>query len=142
MDAHHAVYPISVASELSGVEPQMLRVYEQRGLVSPFRTGGGTRRYSKDDIARIADITSLLAEGLNLAGVGQVLKLRDQTHQLATELGELREASEPHREEIRQLRQENHDLRAELVQRNHPGRGPTQHRQTEPSQPDDGSRKA
>lgn len=142
VDSGHAVYPISVASELSGVDPQMLRVYEQRGLVSPFRTGGGTRRYSQDDIARIADITTLLAEGLNLAGIGHVLALRNQTHRLAAELGELREASEPHREEIRRLRQENHDLRAELVQQGHNDHAPTPDRRTEPAQPDHGSREA
>jgi MerR family transcriptional regulator, heat shock protein HspR len=140
VDSGHAVYPISVASELSGVDPQMLRIYEQRGLVSPFRTGGGTRRYSRDDIARIADITDLLAEGLNLVGIGQVLKLRDQTHRLAAELGDLRAASEPDREEIRRLRRENNDLKAELVQRDRPDQARTRHRETKPTKPDDGTR--
>lgn len=133
VDSGRAVYPISVASELSGVDPQMLRIYEQRGLVSPFRTGGGTRRYSGDDIARIADITTLLAEGLNLAGIGHVLKLREQTHRLAEELGELQAASEPRREEIRRLRRENHDLKAELAQRDHAA--PTRSRQGRPAEP-------
>jgi MerR family transcriptional regulator, heat shock protein HspR len=113
----HAVYSISVASELSGVDPQMLRIYEQRGLVSPFRTDGGTRRYSRDDLDRIADITTLLGDGLNLAGVGQVLELRAATRRLATELGDLQAASEPDREEVRRLRRENRELKAELVRR-------------------------
>lgn len=111
----HAVYSISVASELSGVDPQMLRVYEQRGLLTPFRTDGGTRRYSSEDLERIATITSLLGEGLNLAGIGHVLELRSQTDQLADELGELKTTSAPDREEVRRLRRENRDLRAELA---------------------------
>ena len=110
-----AVYPISVASELSGVDPQMLRVYEERGLLSPFRTEGGTRRYSPDDLERISAITSLLGEGLNLAGIGHVLALREETRQLADELGELRTSTAPDRREVRRLRQENRDLRAELA---------------------------
>lgn len=130
VDSGYAVYSISVASELSGVDPQMLRIYEQRGLVSPFRTGGGTRRYSRDDIDRIADITSLLAQGLNLAGIGQVLALRDQTDRLAAELDELQAAGEPDRQEVRRLRRENTDLKTELVRRD------------QPDQPDDGSRQA
>jgi MerR family transcriptional regulator/heat shock protein HspR len=111
----HAVYSISVASELSGVDPQMLRVYEQRGLISPFRTDGGTRRYSSDDLERIAAITALLGEGLNLAGIGHVLQLREETRQLTDELGELRTSTAPDRQEVRRLRRENQDLRAELA---------------------------
>jgi MerR family transcriptional regulator/heat shock protein HspR len=110
----HAVYSISVASELSGVDPQMLRVYEQRGLLTPFRTAGGTRRYSADDLERVAAITTLLGEGLNLAGIGHVLQLRGETRRLTEELGELRAKSGPHRREMRRLRRENQDLRAEL----------------------------
>jgi DNA-binding transcriptional MerR regulator len=120
VDSGQAVYAISVASELSGVEPQMLRIYEQRGLVTPSRTEGGTRRYSRDDIDRIADITALLATGVNLAGIGQVLKLRDRSHQLAAEVSELQAAREPDRKEIRRLRRENDALRAELVRRDEP----------------------
>jgi MerR family transcriptional regulator, heat shock protein HspR len=110
-----AVYSISVASELSGVDPQMLRMYEQRGLLSPFRTDGGTRRYSSRDLERVAIITALLGEGLNLAGIGQVLALRAQNGQLADELGELRASTGPDRREVRRLRQENKDLRAEIA---------------------------
>ena len=138
VDPDHAVYSISVASELSGVDPQMLRVYEQRGLVSPFRTGGGTRRYSRDDIDRVADITTLLSQGLNLAGVGQVLTLRDETHRLAAELGELHAASEPDRREIRRLRRENNKLRR-VVRRDQPDHAPTRRRPANPSPPDDRS---
>ncbi|MBO0845362.1 MAG: MerR family transcriptional regulator [Nocardioides sp.] len=139
VDSGHAVYSISVASELSGVDPQMLRTYEQRGLVRPFRTGGGTRRYSRDDIDRIADITTLLSEGLNLAGIGHVLKLRDKTNVLATELSELQAASEPDRQELRRLRRENHDLKAELVRRGRPDTSPTQRGKPSASRSDDGS---
>lgn len=79
VDPSQGVYAISVASELSGVDPQTLRIYDQRGLLTPFRTEGGTRRYSRDDLDRISDITSLLGDGLNLAGVGRVLRLREET---------------------------------------------------------------
>ena len=110
-----AVYSISVASELSGVDPQMLRVYEQRGLLSPFRTHGGTRRYSSHDLERVATITTLLGEGLNLAGIGHVLDLRAQTNELTDELGELRATTGPHRQEVRRLRRENQALRAKIA---------------------------
>lgn len=86
-----AVFSISVTSELTDVAPQMLRVYEQRGLLSPYRTPGGTRRYSGDDVDRIREITALLAEGLNLAGVERVLVLQAENARLLAEIERLRD---------------------------------------------------
>jgi MerR family transcriptional regulator, heat shock protein HspR len=76
------VYGISVAAELSGVGPQTLRLYEERGLLSPTRSPGGTRRYSDDDLVRLERITALLAEGVNVAGVGHILDLQDRNTEL------------------------------------------------------------
>ena len=90
-----ALYAISVAAELTGVNPQMLRVYENRGLLEPERTEGGTRRYSGRDIDRIRQITALLAAGLNLAGVEQVLALEAETDRLRGQIEELRRDQDP-----------------------------------------------
>lgn len=81
----HAVYVISVAAEIAGVHPQTLRIYERKGLLRPARTGGGSRRYSDHDIAKLRRIMDLTEEGLNLAGVKRVLALEN-------ELAELKEA--------------------------------------------------
>jgi DNA-binding transcriptional MerR regulator len=84
------VYAISVASELTGIEPQNLRNYEAKGLIDPYRTAGGTRRYSDQDVQRINRITTLLAAGLNLAGVARVLDLEAETQRLRQEIARLR----------------------------------------------------
>ena len=91
-----ALYGISVAAELTGINPQMLRVYESKGLLEPQRTDGGTRRYSRNDIDRIKQITTLLGSGLNLAGVQQVLALEAETDQLRTEIERLRRKASEH----------------------------------------------
>jgi MerR family transcriptional regulator/heat shock protein HspR len=72
-----AVYAISVAAELSGAPVQSIRLWEQRGLLAPARTPGGTRRYSADDLDRIARITTLVAAGVNIAGITRILDLED-----------------------------------------------------------------
>jgi MerR family transcriptional regulator/heat shock protein HspR len=90
LGSERALYSISVTSELTGVNPQMLRAYEQKGLLSPYRTEGGTRRYSGRDLHRIGEITTLLAAGLNLAGIAHVLRLRAETHRLRAEVSTLR----------------------------------------------------
>jgi MerR family transcriptional regulator/heat shock protein HspR len=82
MGSDRAVYAISVAAELTGTAVQNLRVYERHGLVEPARTGGGTRRYSEDDLDRVRRVLALLADGLNLAGIALVLRLEDDNARL------------------------------------------------------------
>jgi MerR family transcriptional regulator, heat shock protein HspR len=77
-----AMYVISIAAELAGVHPQTLRVYERKGLVSPHRTEGNTRRYSAGDIARLRRIQELTQEGINLAGVVRILELEREMEAL------------------------------------------------------------
>jgi MerR family transcriptional regulator, heat shock protein HspR len=79
------VYGISVTSELSGVGPQTLRLYERRGLLAPSRTDGGTRRYSDDDLERLARITELIEQGINLAGIVRILDLETRNNQLQSD---------------------------------------------------------
>jgi MerR family transcriptional regulator/heat shock protein HspR len=72
-------YMISVAAELVDMHPQTLRLYENKGLVRPGRTPGGTRLYSNADVERLRLIHRLTTElGLNLAGVEHVLRLQDE----------------------------------------------------------------
>ncbi len=82
--ARRGVYGISVASELVGLGPQTLRLYEARGLLTPDRTDGGTRRYSAADLERVRRIAELLDDGLNLAGIAMVLDLEEQNAELRT----------------------------------------------------------
>ena len=86
-----ALYVISVAAELAGVHPQTLRIYELKGLLDPARTGGGSRRYSAQDIEQLRHIHDLTAAGLNLAGVKLVMELEDEVLRLRRELERLRE---------------------------------------------------
>src|SRR5438552_1604028 len=80
--SNRALYVISVAAELAGVHPQTLRIYERKGLLDPARTGGGSRRYSDQDIARLRRILDLTEAGLNLAGVKMVMELDEENHAL------------------------------------------------------------
>jgi MerR family transcriptional regulator, heat shock protein HspR len=89
-----AVYVISVAAELAGLHPQTLRIYERKGLVDPARTGGGSRRYSDEDIEQLRRIQQLTTEGLNLAGVQKVLELEARLERAKRELDAVRAAAE------------------------------------------------
>jgi MerR family transcriptional regulator/heat shock protein HspR len=102
-----ALYVISVAAELAGVHPQTLRIYERKGLVDPARTGGGSRRYSERDIARLQRIHQLTNAGLNLEGVRRVMELEEENERLRQQLAQARlEAQEAVERTHRQYRRD------------------------------------
>lgn len=101
-----AVYVISVAAELAGMHPQTLRIYEQRGLLRPARTQGGSRRYSDSDIEILRRIAELAEQGMNLEGIKRVMVLEEENARLRAELEAVREhaASTTRQAEQRQRR--------------------------------------
>jgi MerR family transcriptional regulator/heat shock protein HspR len=97
-------YMISVAADLVGKHPQTLRIYENKGLVRPKRTPGGTRLYSETDVERLRIIQRLTTElGLNLAGVELVLRLEDELRKAHAQIERLQRQV---REEVQKVHQE------------------------------------
>ena len=98
------LYMISVAAELTGMHPQTLRVYEQKGLVNPGRSRGNTRLYSQADIDRLNLIARLTDEGINLAGVVRIIDMTERAEERDAEIDELRRR-------IRELEDQVHEYR-------------------------------
>jgi MerR family transcriptional regulator/heat shock protein HspR len=103
-DRNKPLYMISVAAELTGMHPQTLRVYEQKGLVSPGRSSGNTRLYSQADIDRLNLISQLTDEGINLAGVVRILDMRERAEEREAEIDSLRKR-------VRELEDEVHEYK-------------------------------
>ncbi|MBA2770146.1 MAG: MerR family transcriptional regulator [Sporichthyaceae bacterium] len=72
------LYVISVAAELTGLHAQTLRQYDRLGLVSPGRSPGGGRRYSRSDIGMLREVVRLSSFGLGLEGIRAVLELENR----------------------------------------------------------------
>ena len=117
------VFMISVAAELAEMHPQTLRMYEQRGLISPKRSPKGTRLYSEDDVERLRRIQELTCElGMNLAGVERVFELEAQIERMAARLRALEERGEALRAEMEtELEEVRRSFRAEIVRYEAPG---------------------
>lgn len=64
----------SEAASRLGISPKALRLYEQRGMLTPLRTEAGWRAYGPDDMTRAAEIAALRALGFSLAQVARILK--------------------------------------------------------------------
>jgi MerR family transcriptional regulator, heat shock protein HspR len=111
------VYMIGIASELIGVHPQTLRMYEQKGLLRPRKSIGNTRLYSQEDVDLGRYIQRLTQEmGMNLAGVRKVIDLERQVARMEDEIHALREELDRKELEHRRLIAEVHQsYRRELV---------------------------
>ena len=96
-------YTIGVVSQLLGLPPQMLRRYEEAGLLEPVRQAGKNRLYSDQDIAILEEIVELSAQGINVVGIRYIVQIRRHVVVLEQEVQEAREAQIRAEEEWRQL---------------------------------------
>ncbi len=79
----HKLYMISVVSEMLGIHPQTLRLYEREGFIKPKRSGGNTRLFSEEDVEKLEMVLRLTRElGVNLAGVDVILSMREKMEQM------------------------------------------------------------
>jgi MerR family transcriptional regulator, heat shock protein HspR len=85
----HRLFMISVVSEMLGIHPQTLRLYEREGFIKPKRSGGNTRLYSEEDVERLEMVLRLTRElGVNLAGVEVILSMREKMERMQQEMQE------------------------------------------------------
>jgi MerR family transcriptional regulator/heat shock protein HspR len=111
------VFMIGIASELIGVHPQTLRMYEQKGLLRPRKSIRNTRLYSQEDVELGRYIQRLTQEmGMNLAGVKRILDLERRIARLEVENRGLREELEKRGQEHSRVIAEVHrSYKRELV---------------------------
>ena len=115
-----AIYFISVASTLSGIHQQTIRTYEQKGLIKPFRTGGGTRRYSQEDIDKLIQIQNLSQRGINLDGIKIIYEMKDKIEELQSKIIYLEEEMSIHKVDSRNKEREIHQsYKNEIVKKSH-----------------------
>ena len=89
-DENYPAVTMGQAAELLEVQPAFLRRLDQHAIVSPSRSVGGQRRYSRDQIDLVAEVCTLVGEGLTLAGVRRVFELQARVRELEAELARAR----------------------------------------------------
>jgi DNA-binding transcriptional MerR regulator len=102
-------YTIGVVSQLLGLPPQVLRRYEEAGLLEPARQAGKNRLYSDQDIAILEEIVELSAQGINAVGIRYIVQIRRHVVVLQQEVQEAREAQLYAEEEWRRLEKARQD---------------------------------
>src|SRR6266568_2157659 len=108
-DASLPKYTISIVSQLLGLPPQMLRRYEEAGLLEPARQGGKNRLYSDQDITILEEISELSAQGINAVGIRYIIQIRKHVLVLQQEIQQAQEAQLRAEEEWRRLEKARRD---------------------------------
>jgi DNA-binding transcriptional MerR regulator len=109
----------SKAAERLGISAKALRLYEQRGLVTPGRTPAGWRAYGSEEMARAAEIVALRALGLSLSQIARLLA--DDPQDLESALAEHQAILEGRIRQLAGAVEKVRDLQAGLAQ----GKSPT-----------------
>ena len=86
--------PLFTVGQVSGmleIQQAFLRRLDEFGVVRPSRSGGGQRRYTRQEITIVQYVVQLTDEGMSLASVRRILELETQIRQLEREIVTLRE---------------------------------------------------
>jgi len=77
-DPDYPALTMSQAAELLEVQAAFLRSLDAAGVLSPDRSAGGHRRYSRAQLGLAARLRELLDDGHTLASAGVILTLQDE----------------------------------------------------------------
>ncbi|MFZ0369234.1 MAG: MerR family transcriptional regulator [Halobacillus sp.] len=101
------LFPMGIVQSLTDLSARQIRYYEQHQLVQPARSEGNRRLFSFNDVDRLLEIKALIEQGVNMAGIKQVLKLTDQPENEAYDEKRVEEVhSELTEKELRRMLQQ------------------------------------
>jgi excisionase family DNA binding protein len=97
---------MSQAAELLGVQAAFLRSLDGSGVLSPHRSPGGHRRYSREQLAVAARMRGLLDDGHSLASAETIVCLQDELAESRADADRLRADADRLRADVDRLRNE------------------------------------
>ncbi|CAG9621827.1 MerR family transcriptional regulator [Sutcliffiella rhizosphaerae] len=104
------LFPIGIVMQLTELSARQIRYYEENGLIFPARSEGNRRLFSFNDVDTLLEIKHLIEQKVNIAGIKQLMAVRDQQVAPQAEANEKVVKPELSDEELRKL------LRAEMMQ--------------------------
>jgi MerR family transcriptional regulator, heat shock protein HspR len=98
-DEHAPLYTVGQVAEMLAVKQAFLRRVDEWGVVSPQRSAGGQRRYTRYEIRVIQQVVSMAGEGITLLAIRRIIDLEralavvtKERDELARRLAELQHA--------------------------------------------------
>jgi MerR family transcriptional regulator/heat shock protein HspR len=93
-DEDYPAVTMGQAAELLEVQPAFLRSLDAAGVLTPERSGGGHRRYSRRQLETAARMRALFDQGLTLDAASRIMELQDLLDAARARIAEL-ERSQP-----------------------------------------------
>jgi MerR family transcriptional regulator/heat shock protein HspR len=85
-DESAPLYTVGQVASMLGVQPAFLRRLDTEQVVSPARSEGGQRRYSRNDIGVVQQVWGMAGEGMTLVGIRRILSLEAEVADLRRQL--------------------------------------------------------
>ncbi|MEV5412244.1 MerR family transcriptional regulator [Thermopolyspora sp. NPDC052614] len=85
-DEHAPLYSLGQVADMLQVQQAFLRRLDQHEVVSPRRSSGGQRRYSRHDIMVVQHVTRMADEGMTLIAIRRILQLERELADLKRQL--------------------------------------------------------
>jgi DNA-binding transcriptional MerR regulator len=94
-DEHAALFSVGQVAEILGVQPAFIRRLDTEQVISPIRSAGGQRRYSRHEIGRVQAVAAMADDGMTLTGIRRILALEAEVAELQAEITRLRAKLSP-----------------------------------------------
>ena len=91
-DEHYPGYTMGRAADLLGTTQGFLRSLDEAGLITPQRSAGGHRRYSRHQLRLAARVRELVDQGTAIDAACRIVTLEDQLHEAQRRNAELSSA--------------------------------------------------
>ena len=88
-DEHAPLYTVGQVAEMLAVKQAFLRRVDDLRVVSPQRSAGGQRRYTRYEIRVIQQVVSMADEGITLQAIRRIIELEEQLAAVTAERDEL-----------------------------------------------------
>jgi excisionase family DNA binding protein len=98
-DPDYPALTMSQAAELLGVQAAFLRSLDTSGVLSPHRSPGGHRRYSRTQLGVAARMRGLLDDGHSLASAEAIVSLQNQLAEARADIAKLQAEQDDEHEE-------------------------------------------
>jgi MerR family transcriptional regulator, heat shock protein HspR len=88
-DENLPLFTVGQVSQMLEIQQAFLRRLDERRVVSPSRSAGNQRRYTRREITVVRYVVDLVEEGMTLAAVRRVLELEERVQDLEARVREL-----------------------------------------------------